>query len=192
MQKFYHNEIKELTALLQELNGVLDKYSKKEMDLSASLLLWIDKAIQVYKAAGQAEKESRLQLLKAEFVTAQRNINPITFEKVTLHRHELQTTIAFKILQVAEGLLRNDLVTDKEQLQQAKDLATQVLVAGIQSGIITNEMIKNANSQNDIEAMWHLLSADANIALGQKRILLTVSIYDVWILLNELMEDLKN
>jgi hypothetical protein len=191
MQKFYYNEIKELTALVQQLNSVLDKYNRKELDLFPNLLQWLGNAIQFYKEQGQAEKESKFQILKSEFVTAQRNINPITFEKVTLHRHELQATIAFKILQAAELQLRNDLLLDKDRLQEAKDLATQVIIAGLQGGIITPEKIQDVKTQKDLEALWAMLSADANIALGQKRILLAVSIYDVWILLDELLAALK-
>jgi hypothetical protein len=192
MQKFYYNEIKEQTLLLQQLNIVMDKYSRKEMDVPSSVLHWLSDAIQFYKTQGQAEKESRLQILKAEFVTAQRNINPLTFEKVTLHKHELQSTIAFKVLQRAETLLQNDLTENKERLKGAIDLASQVIIAGFQGGIITTEMIKNIKGQHDIEALWAALSADANIALGQKRILLAVSIYDVWILMDELLANLKN
>ena len=192
MQKFYYKEIKDLTALLQALTAVAEKYNNRDADVSASLLQWLATGIKFYKDGGKAEKESRLQLLKAEMVTALRNINPITFEKINLHRQELHATIAFKIVQAAEAQLRFEITALQENIQAASDLATQVIVAGLQAGIITDDLIKNAKKQTDLEALWALLSADGNIALWQKRILLTVSIYDVWILLDEVLSRLRN
>ncbi|MEO6071279.1 MAG: hypothetical protein ABIN57_09395 [Chitinophagaceae bacterium] len=192
MQKFYHKELKDLTTLLQALNAVADSYNKKEVTVFAALQQWLTDAIQFYNGAGKAERESRLQLLKAEMITAQRNINPITLEKVTLHRQEMQATIAFKILQAAEQSLRTEVVALEERIETASELTTQVVIAGLQAGIITDAIIKNETTQKALESLWAALSANENIALGQMRILLTVSIYDVWILLDEVVARLKN
>src|SRR5687767_6329997 len=167
MQRFYYNEISRLNGVLQELNAVMEKYSTRDFDLVESLLQWLNNAIKVYKEQGYAEKESQLQSLKAEVVTAQRGYHPVSLEKVMVQRQEMKYTAVFKVLQCAEQQLRGDVAVGKERLEEAGNLVRQVIIAGIQNGMITQEMIGKIKTQADIEATWQALSKDANIALGQ-------------------------
>lgn len=191
MQTFYAGEIQRLTELLQGLNSVIVKYNRKDLDVLPLLFQWLDGSISQYKNAGQVEKESRFNSLKAELVTAQRGVHPLTFERITLRRHEFQLTIAWKILQTAEAQLRSDLSVFQDTIKEAAQLLGQVIIAGLQSGILTKEKIKEAETQSQIKALWNVLSTDANIALGQSRVLLMVSEYDVLILLGDLFARLR-
>src|SRR5688500_9554179 len=187
MQPFYHSQVNKLMGALNGLEKVTAKYINRAYDLQASLLEWLDHTVQAYKDMGQLERESQLLLLKAEMVTAQRGINPTTLEKQSTHRNELQHNTAFKIMQAAESLLRTDLGLKMEKLREAEDLVRQVVIAGFQEGLITPEIIAKTKKQAQLEALWTALSQDPNISLGQTRILLLVSKYDVWILLGDML-----
>lgn len=191
MRKFYANEIAKLGNLLQGLTGIMEKYNRRDTDVLPDLLQWLTGSIETYQQLGQLDKESQLLAMKTELVTAQRGINPLTFEKVSLRRHELQMTIAYKVMQAAEEQLRNDLATDQEKLKDAADLLSQIVIAGLQTGIIKKEEISKIKTQKKIKALWDTLAADANIFLGQTRALLLVSEYDIWVLMGDLLASLR-
>jgi hypothetical protein len=97
----------------------------------------------------------------------------------------------FKILQALEVQLRTYYLVGDEKLQQARELISQIIVAALQGGLLTNLDIKNIKTQKQTEAAWKKLGEDANISLGQKRVLLIVSPYDAFILFDELITTLK-
>ena len=66
-------------------------------------------------------------------MAALRGINPVTLEKPAIRRHEMQSMIAFKVLQSLESQLRGHLLEATESLGRAEDLVSQILTAGIDS-----------------------------------------------------------
>lgn len=191
MQPFYYSQVNKLMRALNGLEKVTVQYINRASNLPSSVLEWLDDSVQAYRDMGQLERESQLLLMKAEMVTAQRGIHPTTLQKQTTHRNELQHNTAFRIMQAAEALLRSDLAPKMEKIRDAQDLVRQVVIAGFQVGIITPEKIAATKKQKELEALWTELSKDANISLGQTRILLLVSKYDVWILFGDLLASLR-
>jgi len=191
MQPFLTREAGQLSGLAGTLSGVFRLYNDRKTELNDSLLAFLDDAAAVYKDRGHQEKETQVLSLKAELITALRSINPVTLEKVTLRRHEMQSGIAFKVLQSVELRLRSDVEEVSVSLRQAEDLLSQIIVVAIQKGLITDPVIAETTTQASIAALWKSMDADADIALAQKRLLLMVSIYDVLLLLDELLAGLR-
>ena len=191
MQPFLTREAGQLSGLAGTLSGVFRLYNDRKTELNDSLLAFLDDAAAVYKDRGHQEKETQVLSLKAELITALRAINPVTLEKVTLRRHEMQSGIAFKVLQSVELRLRSDVEEVSVSLRQAEDLLSQIIVVAIQKGLITDPVIAETTTQASIAALWKSMAADADIALAQKRLLLMVSIYDVLLLLDKLLAGLR-
>ena len=191
MQKFFNNENEQIIHLISQLGEALNKYNNKDLDASNSLLLFLDNGLQVYKTLAQPDKETWLQKLKADFITAQRGINPETFDKPTLGKREMQYNVQLRIMQNAEAQLKQDYEKNLFVLKQAEDLIGQIIIMGFQTGIFADGIIKNIKTQTDIETAWQLLSKDANINLGQKRLLLMVSRFDVWILISDALSKIE-
>ncbi len=191
MQRFIFNEKVKLTLLLEQLNACMDLFNAKDYATDKALALVLKDCIQTFKALGYADKESQVQSLKAELVTAQRGINPYTLQKQNMGRNEMFTSVMFKILQALEVQLRTYYLAGDEKLQQARELISQIIVAALQGGLLTNLDIKNIKTQKQTEAAWKKMGEDANISLGQKRVLLIVSPYDAIILFDELITTLK-
>jgi len=183
--------VQQLSGLLQSLIGVFQLYNDQKPDLNSALLSLLDLAAAAYKERGRADRESHVASLKAELTTALRGINPITLEKPAIRRHEMQSTIAFKVLQALESQLSGHLQEAMESLQRAEDLVSQILAAGIQKGLITDAVIRDSTTQESIDAMWRSIASDADIAFAQKRVLLMVSIYDVYLLIDKLLTGLR-
>ncbi|MFZ4769658.1 MAG: hypothetical protein ACOYLO_05710 [Ferruginibacter sp.] len=169
----------------------MDLFNAKDYATDKALALVLKDCIQTFKALGYADKESQVQSLKAELVTAQRGMNPYTLQKQNMGRNEMFTSVMFKILQALEVQLRTYYLVGDEKLQQARELISQIIVAALQGGFLTNLDIKNIKTQKQTEVAWKKLGEDANISLGQKRVLLIVSPYDAIILFDELITTLK-
>jgi hypothetical protein len=191
VQQLLHKEVQQLTALQQSLIGAFRLYHDQKPDLNQALLTLLDRAAATYQERGRSDREGYVASLKAELITALRGINPITLEKPATRRHEMQSTIAFKVLQSLEAQLRGHLQEAEEPLQRAEDLVGQILAAGIQNGLITDAEIRDASTQEAIDRLWRSISSDADIAFAQKRVLLKVSIYDVYLLLDKLLSNLR-
>lgn len=191
MQPFLFKEVEQLGALQRSLGSVFALYNDRRPELNDGLLRFLGDAAVVYRERGRQERECQVLSLEAELLTALRGTHPITLEKIAVRRHEMQNAIAFRILQSAEVQLRADLRQTMDTLQGAKDLLAQIVVAALQKGLITDTMIANATTQAAIEALWAAIAADADIALAQKRVLLMISRYDAFLLVDELLAGLR-
>lgn len=191
MQRFYYNDKNTITALINQLNTAMECYNNRQYNSDGYLVKLLQDGIRGYKALGYPDKESQLHSLQAEFVTAQRGINPYSLQKQQLRRNEMLLTVQFKILQALELQLRTDYTVAEEKLQQASTLVSQIIVAAFQGGLLTDKDIQKIKTQKDREDAWKKLDADANILLGKKRVLLLVSNFDALILFGDLLEPFK-
>ena len=187
MQRFYHNDQQQLMQLLKAFSEVSAKYSRKEFDTDIALKALLDKTAARCKEAGHTDKESQVRLLQAELATAERGIHPETRERVTTRRNEMRMGVQLKVLQTLEQMLREELSAANIKLQEARDLVSQILLAGMQSGILNDAVLMEDNTEAELQILWKQLSADNNIALGQKRVLMMVSMYDILLLMDELI-----
>lgn len=191
MQRFFYNEKIKCNELLKQLNTAMALFSARHYDADQLLVQLLKDGIQLYKDLGYSEKESQVQSLQAEWATSQRGINPYTLVKQITRRNEMTATVAFKILQAMEILLRNDYVAGDEKIGQASDLISQIIVAALQANLLTDVEIKKIKTQKEIESTWKNLGSDGNISLGQKRVLLLVSRFDALIIFDDLLTPLK-
>lgn len=191
MQQLLFNEVQQLATLQRSLAGVFALYNDRGLGVNESLLRVLDDVTGVYRDRGRQERVSQVLSMKAEVVTAQRAIHPVTLEKIAVRRHEMQMAIAFKVLQSVEARLREDLETTLETLERARDLLSQIIIAGFQKGLITDATIAAMTTQGAIEAWWTAIAADADIALAQKRVLLLVSRFDAILLSDALFAGLR-
>ena len=187
MQRFYHNDQQQLIQLLKAFSEVSAKYSRKDFDTDIALKALLDKTAARCKEAGHTDKESQVRLLQAELATAERGIHPETRERVTTRRNEMRMGVQLKVLQTLEQMLREELSAANIKLQEARDLVSQILLAGMQSGILSDAVLMEDNTEAELQILWKQLSADNNIALGQKRVLMMVSMYDILLLMDELI-----
>lgn len=191
MQKFFTNEQNKLKDLFADLNLTLAKFNNKEHDAVRFIMQTLNKGITTFEELGNTVKQTEVQMLVSELQTAQKGINPVTFQKQTTGRLELLNTIAFKVLQQFQYILANWYEQNILKLNQAKDLVTQIITAAIQSGLITGDEIKKYKSPKDAEKYCAKITTDPNIALGEKRALLIVSKFDCLLLFDEMISGLK-
>ena len=191
MQRLVHKELQRLGELLRTVVEAFRLYGEQKPELHASLLELLDRAATAYREAGRPERQSHVESLRAELATALRGIDPSTLERPATRRREMQSSIAFKVLQALESSLRGSFQQATETLERGESLVSQIVIAGIQKGLIDEATIRDATTQEALESLWRSLAADADIALGQKRTLLLVSPVDVHLLLDDVLARLR-
>ncbi len=198
MTRFFLNDKEKLETAIKGITRALEKFNARDFDADTALLAALNNAIDVYKVLGKSNRESGFQSLKAEWVTAQRGINPITFEKVTIRKNEMLNGISFKVLQRAEQQLGDDLQEVDNAIKDAQTLISQIVIAGVQTGILPKAIQapkpakgKKTAAPPSSEQVWTALSADANISLGQKRVQLVVNKYDALIILEDMLKHIQ-
>lgn len=191
MQKFLINEQTRYEVLIKSLTRTLSKFNNKDYDATQSVIALLKQVITGFEELGNSIKQSEVQILLSEVATAKAGINPINFQKQTTGRLELLHTICLKALQQLQQILAHSYELNNEKLNQAKDLVSQIVTAGIQQGLITAIDIKKYKSTADAEKYCAKMTKNENIALGEKRVLLLVSRYDCLLLFDEIINSLK-
>jgi hypothetical protein len=192
MQKFIFHEKEKLGQLNTRLIDVLAKYNRQDFDTGTALSQLLDESVQVYHDQGYPARENNSITLKAELNTAMRGIHPLSLEKLVTGRHTMQASIMFRCLQSLAEMLRQDIAQTENRLQEAKELVGQVIIAALQTGLLDGTTLKKIKTQKDLEAFWEGIAKDSNIALGQKRLLLTVSRFDVLLLCEEALAQIQS
>ncbi len=191
MTRFYLNEKMRLDKALQLLTAALEKYNARAADADDALKTALDEATAIYKELGKSNQESLFQLLKTEWITAQRGINPVTLEKVSIRRNEMINTIKFKIMQKGQQQLGVDIDEVDASLKEATTLVSQIIIAALQAKLIGTKDIETIKSEDEIEGLWKTIGTDDNIAIGQKRVQLLISRFDALLLFGDLLQQIK-
>jgi hypothetical protein len=190
MTRFYLHEKTRLDKALQQLIIAMEKYNARDFDADEALKAAFDEAIGIYKELGKSSQESQLQAAKAEWVTALRGINPVTLEKVSTRRNEMTSTIRFSVMQKMQQQLSADAGEVEATLKEASLLVSQIIIAALQAQVITEKDIEAAKTEDEIEKLWMTAEKDANIALGQKRVLLLISRFDTLLIFGDLLQQI--
>lgn len=190
MTRFYLNDQKKIQTATGLFTDALAQFNAREFDADKALLKALNETIAIYKELGKTDRENEFQTLKAEWITAQRGVNPISFERVTQRRSEMVNMISFKVMQRASQLMNTDIQEVDAKINEVSLLIGQIIVAAFQNGLLTTDAIKDAKTSEQKTALWEGLSADPNIAIGQKRVLLMVNRYDILILFDDMVQRL--
>ncbi len=190
MTRFFLNDRARLTDVLQLLNRALVKFNARDFDADSVLLEALNGIIDTYKELGKSDRETQFLAMKAEWVTAHRGINPLTFEKVTVRRSEMTSGVAFRLLQRAEHLLTDDLAEAEGRIREAEGLVSQIIIAAFQAGLLKAVDLEKIKDPQTSGPLWDSLAADPNIVIGQKRAQLLVHRFDALIIFSDLLQRL--
>ena len=187
MLSFLHERVRTLERLLARSSAVLAKYNSSDLDVAAALTDFLDDTIAVYHTLNQATVENRMLALKADFVTASQGTNPLTFERVTTYRRAMQRAVALRVLQASAEQLRTDLELDAKQLGDASTLLRPIVLAAFRNGLVDGSRSTPPHHQN-VETLWRVLLADDDIELAARQVAMQVSVYDIQLLLDTLLD----
>ena len=187
MLPFLHDRLRATEALLASSSQVLAKHNRLDLDLAPALTAFLDQAIASYRTLNRASEENQLLALQAEFVCATHGVNPLTLERVTSHRREMQRAVALRVLQRSGEQLRADLERDAKLLADASAQLRPIVLAAMQKGLLRPRPGRPM-SQVQIERLWRAVLNEPDLALAARQLAMQVSVYDIQLLLADLID----
>jgi hypothetical protein len=186
MLPFLHDRVRSLQKLLAASSAVLAKYSRLDLDFAPALGAHLDESIAAFRAMGRTSSENQWLAWQAQFVSASHGTNPLTLERVTSHRREMQRAIALRVLQQSAEQLRADLDRDSATLAEAGNQLRPIVLAAMHKALIVVKAGR-APTQKQLEKFWAAVLADADLQLAARQVMMAVSIYDIQVLLADLI-----
>jgi hypothetical protein len=190
MLPFLHDRVQRLDSLLVLANATLVLFNQRELGVNASVHGLLDKAIDIYRALGRASTENELLTLKAQFVLAESGTNPLTSERISTYRRDMVRATIFRVLQQGTLLIRTDAAKDQETLADAVDQMRPIVLMAIQKRMITIEKTRAIN-QSELDALWQSFLNDPEIELAAKQMAMRLNLYDIQLVLGDLLIQLS-
>lgn len=187
VQPFVHGRLQKLQQLLAHSSAVLVKYNRLDLDLASAVGGFLDEAIAVHLKLQLSSVENALLALKAQFVSAEHGTHPDTLVRNTGHRRELVRAIALRVLQHSAEQLRNDIAQDQQRLLDARRQLQPLVLLALRDGQISPPRRRRL-SQRRLQLLWRALLQAPDSALAARQLAMQISIYDIVLLLDELVE----
>lgn len=187
MQPFVHDRLQKLQQLLAHSSAVLVKYNRLDIDLASAVGGFVDEAIAVHQKLQLSSVENALLALKAQFVSAEHGTHPDTLVRSTGHRRELVRAIALRVLQHSAEQLRNDIAQDQQRLLDARRQLQPLVLLALRDGLIPLPRRRRL-SQRRLQLLWRALLQAPDSALAARQLAMQISVYDILLLLDELVE----
>lgn len=187
MLPFLHERLRATEALMMSSSEVLAKYNRLDVNLAPALEAFLEQAVAGYRALNRTAGENQLRALQAEFVSASHGVHPLTLERVSSHRREMQRAIALRVLQRSAEQLRFDLELDARLLAEANALLRPIVLAAIQKGLV-HSLLSEPMSQTTLEEFWRVLLDQPDLALAARQVAMQMSVFDIQLLLGDLID----
>ena len=187
MLPFLHDRVRTLQGLLAASSAVLGKYNRHDLDLAPALGAHLDEAIATFRRIGRTQSENQWLAWQAQVVSASHGTNPLTLERVSTHRREMQRGIALRVLQQSAEQLRADLARDGAALAEATTQLRPIVLAAMHKSLFVPKAGR-APTQKQLEKLWAAVLADAELQLAARQVMMAVGPYDIQLLLADLID----
>ena len=190
MPTFLHHRLQRLEHLLRSANGALRAHTDRDLGLGAVVDAYLDEAITAYKGFGIADAENQLMTLKAQVAAARDGVNPLTLERVTTRRRELQRTVALHVLQASGERLRADYADVQRSLAELGDRLSPLALYALQKGLVPAGGSR-ALTQPELEQLWQALLSDPESQPAARQVALGTATADILLVLGDLLESVR-
>lgn len=189
MQPFLHDRQARYEGLLESSSAALRAYSDRDFGTAEAVHSFLDGAAREYRALGVPSGENELVALLAQFTSAREGVDPLTSERVTVRRREMERGVALRVLQIAAERIRRDHAEVRARLERTREQLSPLVVHALGSGFLTPDP-EGTITQADLEQMWRRLLNDPDTASTARLVAMDVAAADVLLLLADLLAGL--
>ena len=190
--RFKHGYLEGLGGLLNTVNQTHQLYAQRD----PAFLDQLEEALQAAIAIFQQEQKLRCQTavngLISDLSALNAGFHPYRFEKIERgEKRNARSIVGLKILHAFQDIVLAEYELTHTDISTAKELLENLVLSYfqqlegrffLQRGVETN--------QEQLEALWLEIGQHKELALYQKKILLSAGFHDVLILLDQLLADL--
>jgi len=140
-------------------------------------------SISTYRELGATQRENEMVALRADVVEAYRGVNPLTLERTSTRRRDMQRTVALHVLRVSGDQLRADYREVEASLADLRSQLAPLALYSLQTGIAATGEVAPA----DLERIWNLLSQDTKSSAAVKQVEMSFASLDALLVLGDLL-----
>lgn len=185
MLPFLHHRLEGLNRALVRSSETFERYARSEPDLASALEAFLDESIGMFRAQGRSTPENELLALKAELVSAQEGIDPLTSQRVERHRRQLVRATALRVLQQSAARIRSEAEEVGRWLADGRAQLLPIVALAIQKGLASG--FADTVDQARLESFWRILLADGEIGAAAAQLAMRLSLFDILLLLEDLI-----
>ena len=185
MKTLVHYKEQFLKDLIQKLSILNNLYIQRSYALDTQLIKLLQDSEKFFEQLGATTKASEVSALHVYIQTSIKGINPQTLEKLKLNKRNNIWISTFHVLSELGILLRDSLYETETQIQEASALIEQLVLSAIQSHLIDDNTLLKMKDLNQIKLLWEQLIQNEQILLIERKLKLSVTQEDIFILLDK-------
>ncbi|GHH68691.1 hypothetical protein GCM10017673_18200 [Streptosporangium violaceochromogenes] len=186
MRPFLHERLHRYERLLNSSTNAMRAHTALDLGVGDVVVAFLDEASAVYRAIGATEAENEVLALKAQFVSARGGVHPLTLERVTQRRREMERSIALRVLTASAERLRSESTGLRSTLAGAREQLLPIVAYGLQKDLIPSASDRDP-TQPELENMWRSLCEDPEIRPVARQIALALNPADILLILADLL-----
>lgn len=192
MNTIAHYNKHQVNLFIKKLIHLHQLYVQNSYELDAALIEFLNDCQDFYKKTGASNDELVFNELLSYYNTAQKGVNPITFEKLKVGRRLNTQTAAFYCLNEAGNHLKSSLEKDNILLEEATETLSNILLNLVQTDAISLEQLYKADNLDKCEVLWNELIKDKQINIISLKYKLKLHLQDIYILLDTIITKMKH
>ena len=191
MSLVLHYKKHEVNQFIDKLIHLHHLYSQNSYELDTKLVEFIEGCQDFYKKAGASNDELVFNELLSYYNTAQKGVNPITFEKLKIGKRLNTQIAAFYCLNEAGDHLKISLAKIEHLLEETTETLSNLLLNVVQTGAMTDEQLLKVDNLEKCEALWNELIKDKQINIIALKFKTKLHLQDIYILLDIIITKMK-
>ncbi len=189
--KFQH-KIKEDYALhLTNVNLLMNEYQKNNFNIVQLVRSFLHEYIIYLTNLNDKSKLTTINFLATKLATVEKNINPYTLEKIINNRLKISNAVCFDIIKDVQAIMNEEFVLTKAIIDDNTITISNLVFLSLQENINSIEDLEKDINEDFLISFWNNISQNANLYFAQKQLSTKISKQDIYIILNNLLNNLK-
>jgi len=185
MKTLIHYKLQRIEELINKLLVLNKLYISRSFTFDTELLSFMEECETLFEQLGENSNKSKVSQLTVYFEIAKKGVNPLTLEKLRTGKRENSWIAAFHVLDNMSTILQDSIDKIEFELNQSRELIEQVVLSAIQSKMISESEIKELSKQESLQMLWKKLTDNEQVKLVERKLKLTVTQDDIFILLDK-------
>jgi len=190
MLPFVHARLARYQGLIEDSNLLAGRALRQELQLAESVVAHLHHCAQAYQSLGQSAVESRMLNLALDIHAARHVSARRAAQEGGPRPRELERAAVVAAIQASAAQLQADLQHDRQLIATAREMLSPITLAALQKQLLRPRRGRIGHAVADVQALWRSVAADDDLRLPCQRVGMAVSVYDVQLILQELLEAL--
>lgn len=191
MVVFVHFKQKNIKNFAEKLILLNEDYKNRTFYFESKIKGFFIEMQDFFKQIGDSKYETQVSQLSIYYETALKGIHPLRLEKLKTGRRENVWISAFHCLSVLNEIVQENLENIETLLKESNEMLSQLMLSAIQNQLLTQVQIEEANNISKVEAIWNVLKQNQQISLVDRKLRLTITNNDIYLLLDEIFSTIK-